>query len=125
MSAGEAGYQPWLASAIAGCGTAPDADGNYTTCTGSARGLDQEGAELMGRNVWFVWNLDDVADGSIDAFSGEDVDGDGVGDNTGMEKGSVLRIITNKTNQLTDEFVIDTKTLKPATTDPKEDVNTP
>jgi hypothetical protein len=122
MSAGEAGYQAWLASAIAGCGAAPDADGNYTACTGSARGLDQEGAELMGRNIWFVWNLDDVADGSIDAFSGEDVDGDGVGDNTGMEKGSVLRIITNKTNQLTDEFTIDTKTLKPASTDPKEDV---
>jgi len=122
MSPGEAGYQAWLASAIAGCGAAPDADGNYTTCTGSARGLDQEGAELMGRNIWFVWNLDDVSDGSIDAFSGEDVDGDGVGDNTGMEKGSVLRIITNKTNQLTDEFTIDTKTLKPASTDPKEDV---
>ena len=122
MSPGEAGYQAWLASAIAGCGSPPDADGNYTTCTGSARGLDQEGAELMGRNIWFVWNLDDVADGTIDAFSGEDVDGDGVGDNTGMEKGSVLRIITNKTNQLTDEFTIDTKTLKPASTDPKEDV---
>ena len=122
MSPGEAGYQAWLASAIAGCGAAPDADGNYTACTGSARGLDQEGPELMGRNIWFVWNLDDVSDGSIDAFSGEDVDGDGVGDNTGMEKGSVLRIITNKTNQLTDEFTIDTKTLKPASTDPKEDV---
>ena len=28
----------------------------------------------MGRNIWFVWNLDDVADGTIDAFAGEDVD---------------------------------------------------
>ena len=51
-----------------GIGTMADADGNYTTCTGSARGLDQEGAELMGRNIWFVWNLDDVSDGTIDPF---------------------------------------------------------
>ena len=117
---GESGYQAWLASAIAGCGAAPDEDGNYTACTGSARGLDQEGAEVMGRNVWFVWNLDDVADGTIDAFSGHDVDGDGVGDNTGMDKGSILRIYTNKTNQLADEFTVTAP--KQASSDPKEDV---
>ena len=60
----------------------------------------------MGRNIWFVWNLDDVSDGTIDAFAGEDVDGDGTPDNMGPEKGTVLRIITNKTNQLTDEFTV-------------------
>ena len=49
----------------------------------------------MGRNIWFVWNLDDVSDGTIDAFAGEDVDGDGTPDNMGPEKGTVLRIITN------------------------------
>ena len=43
-------------------------------------------------------------DGTIDAFSGQDEDGDGVGDNRGLEKGTVVRIITNKTNQLNDEF---------------------
>ena len=122
-SAGEAGYQAWLASAIAGCGAAADAAGNYTACTGSARGLDQEGSELMGRNVWFVWNLDDVSDGTIDATAGGGYDATGTyaaGGNQGMEKGSVLRIVTNKTNQLTDEFTVTAP--KQASSDPVEDV---
>ena len=122
-SAGEAGYQAWLASAIAGCGTAADAEGNYTACTGSARGLDQEGSEVMGRNVWFVWNLDDVSDGTIDATAGGGWDATGTyaaGGNQGMEKGSVLRIVTNKTNQLTDEFTVTAP--KQASSDPVEDV---
>ena len=54
----------------------------------------------MGRNIWFVWNLDDVSDGTIDAFAGEDVNGDGVADNVGPEKGTVMRIITNKTKSV-------------------------
>ena len=120
MTPGEGGYQAWLASAIAGCGAAADSDGNYTSCTGSARGLDQEGPEVMGRNIWFVWNLDDVADGTIDAFAGEDVDGDGTPDNMGPEKGTVLRIITNKTNQLADEFTVTAPKL--ASSDPVDDV---
>ena len=120
MTPGEGGYQAWLASAIAGCGAAADSDGNYTTCTGSARGLDQEGPEVMGRNIWFVWNLDDVSDGTIDAFAGEDVDGDGTPDNVGPEKGTVLRIITNKTNQLADEFTVTAPKL--ASSDPVDDV---
>ena len=120
MTPGEGGYQAWLASAIAGCGAAADSDGNYTACTGSARGLDQEGPEVMGRNIWFVWNLDDVSDGTIDAFAGEDVDGDGTPDNVGPEKGTVLRIITNKTNQLADEFTVTAPKL--ASSDPVDDV---
>ena len=120
MTPGEGGYQAWLASAIAGCGAAADSDGNYTSCTGSARGLDQEGPEVMGRNIWFVWNLDDVSDGTIDAFAGEDVDGDGTPDNMGPEKGTVLRIITNKTNQLADEFTVTAPKL--ASSDPVDDV---
>ena len=50
----------------------------------------------MGRNIWFVWNLDDVADGTIDAFAGEDVNGDGTPDNMGPEKGTLLRILLTK-----------------------------
>jgi hypothetical protein len=100
-SPGEAGYQAWVAASIAAGGGAPDANGDYTD---GADYYDPPGSELMGRNVWFVWNLDDVSDGTIDAFSGQDEDGDGVGDNRGLEKGTVVRIITNKTNQLNDEF---------------------
>ena len=54
----------------------------------------------MGRNVWFVWNLDDVSDGTIDATSGH------LGLNTGLEKGSILKIVTNKTNQPSDKFTV-------------------
>jgi hypothetical protein len=43
-----------------------------------------------------VWNLDDVADGSLDAVSGNN--------NMGPELGTVVRIITNKTNQVADIF---------------------
>ena len=97
-SPGEAGYQAWVTASIAAGGGAPDANGNYTD-GGDYYGTNY-GAELMGRNVWFVWNLDDVSDGTIDASTGEG------GLNTGMEKGTVVRIITNKTNQLNDEFTI-------------------
>ena len=100
-SPGEAGYQTWLAESIAAGGGVANAAGDYV---GADFYSTTYGPELMGRNVWFVWNLDDVADGTIDAFSGQDEDGDGVGDNRGLEKGSVVRIITNKTNQLNDEF---------------------
>jgi hypothetical protein len=94
-SPGEAGYQAWVAASIVAGGGAPDANGDYTD---GGDYYDAPGSELMGRNVWFVWNLDDVSDGSIDVASGEG------GLNTGMEKGTVVRIITNKTNQLNDEF---------------------
>ena len=97
-SPGEAGYLAWVAASIAAGEGAPDANGNYTD-GGDYYGTNY-GAELMGRNVWFVWNLDDVSDGTIDASTGEG------GLNTGMEKGTVVRIITNKTNQLNDEFTI-------------------
>ena len=96
-SPGEAGYLAWVAASIAAGGGAPDANGDYT---GADYYGTNYGAELMGRNVWFVWNLDDVSDGTIDASTGEG------GLNTGMEKGTVVRIITNKTNQLNDEFTI-------------------
>ena len=72
------------------------------------------GPELMGRNIWFVWNLDDVADGTIDATSGEG------GLNTGLEKGSVVKIITNKTNQLADKFTVTAPSV--ASTNVAEDV---
>ena len=97
-SPGEAGYLAWVAASIAAGEGAPDANGNYTD-GGDYYGTNY-GPELMGRNVWFVWNLDDVSDGTIDASTGEG------GLNTGMEKGTVVRIITNKTNQLNDEFTI-------------------
>ena len=77
----------------------------------------------MGRNVWFVWNLDDVADGTIDATAGGGWDATGnyiAGGNQGAEKGTVLRIVTNKTNQLTDEFTVTAP--KQASSDPVEDV---
>jgi len=116
-SPGEAGYQAWLAASIAAGGGAPDASGNYVDGGNYDGGAS---SEIMGRNIWFVWNLDDVADGTIDAFAGEDVNGDGTPDNMGPEKGTLLRIITNKTNQLTDEFTVTAPKL--ASSDPKEDV---
>ena len=108
-SPGEAGYQAWLAASIAAGGGSPDADGNYTDGGNYDGGA---GSEVMGRNVWFVWNLDDVSDGTIDVVAGEN--------NMGPEKGTLLRIYTNKTNQLTDEFTV--KAPKQASSDPKEDV---
>jgi hypothetical protein len=56
------------------------------------------GPELMGRNVWFVWNLDDVSDGTID-----------VDDPAKLlpEKGTVVKIVTNKTNQPADVFSVE------------------
>lgn len=107
-SPGEAGYQAWLAASIAAGGGSPDANGTYA-------GGDYDGgagSEVMGRNVWFVWNLDDVSDGTIDEVAGEN--------NVGPEKGTVLRIYTNKTNQVADEFTITAP--KQASSDPKEDV---
>jgi len=111
-SPGEAGYKAWLDASIAAGGGAPDANGNYVD-GGDYYGTNY-GSELMGRNVWFVWNLDDVSDGTIDATSGEG------GLNTGLEKGSIVRIITNKTNQLTDEFTISAPTV--ASTNAADDV---
>ena len=127
-SEGDVGYQKWLASAIAtgvagGCPDAPDpVTGNYTAIDGVCNygNFDEFGSEIMGRNVFYVWNLDDVSDGTIDAFAGEDVNGDGVGDNRGPEKGTVFRIVTNKSNQLADEFTVTAP--KQISSDPKEDV---
>ena len=68
----------------------------------------------MGRNVWFVWNLDDVSDGTIDVGTGEG------GLNTGMEKGTIVKIVTNKTNQLVDEFTVTAPAV--ASSNAKEDV---
>ena len=96
-SPGEGGYQTWLASSIAAGGGAADASGNYVD--GGDYYSTDYGAELMGRNVWFVWNLDDVSDGTIDAVAGNN--------NMGLELGSVVKIITNKTNQPSDEFTIE------------------
>jgi hypothetical protein len=103
MSAGEAGYQAWLAASIAagvasGGPATPNADGHYLT---GATGADYweggtYGPELMGRNVWFVWNLDDVSDGTIDVDEALQK----------MEKGTVVKIVTNKTNQVADEFTV-------------------
>ena len=65
----------------------------------------------MGRNVWFAWNLDDVSDGTID-----------VADPAMLlpEKGTVVLIITNKTNQLADEFTVTAPSV--ASTDVANDV---
>lgn len=111
ISAGEAGYQAHLAASIAAGGGAADANGDY-------KGADYYdgavGPELMGRNVWFVWNLDDVSDGTIDVGTGEG------GLNTGMEKGTIVKIVTNKTNQLVDEFTVTAPAV--ASSNAKEDV---
>ena len=106
-SPGEGGYLTWLANSIAaGGGTlgdgGTDGNGNYIAVSGVTdyySGADT-GPELMGRNVWFVWNLDDVSDGTIDATSGH------LGLNTGLEKGSIVKIVTNKTNQPSDKFTV-------------------
>ena len=98
----ETGYQEWLAASIAagiasGGPATPDANGSYLTgATGSDFWVGGSyGPELMGRNVWFAWNLDDVSDGTID-----------VDDPAKLlpEKGTVVKIVTNKTNQVADEF---------------------
>ncbi|CUV10497.1 hypothetical protein MGWOODY_Mmi455 [hydrothermal vent metagenome] len=101
----ETGYQDWLAKSIAagiasGGPATPDANGSYLT---GATGADywesgSYGPELMGRNVWFVWNLDDVSDGTID-----------VDDPAKLlpEKGTVVKIVTNKTNQPSDVFSVE------------------
>ena len=107
ISPGEGGYLTWLNNSItAGGGTlgdgGTDGNGNYIAVSGVTdyySGADT-GPELMGRNVWFVWNLDDVSDGTIDATSGH------LGLNTGLEKGSILKIVTNKTNQPSDKFTV-------------------
>ena len=106
-SPGEGGYLTWLANSIAaGGGTlgdgGTDGNGNYIAVSGVTdyySGADT-GPELMGRNVWFVWNLDDVSDLTIDATSGH------LGLNTGLEKGSIVKIVTNKTNQPSDKFTV-------------------
>jgi len=94
----ESGYQAWLAASIAAGGGAPTADGHYLH-EGFTRDYygTNYGPELMGRNVWFVWNLDDVSDGTID-----------VDDPAKLlpEKGTVVLITTNKTNQPADVFSV-------------------
>jgi hypothetical protein len=95
MSAGDVGYQAWLAAAIAKGGGAPDVDGWYQG-SATADYNAGNGSEVMGRNIWFVWNLDDVSDGTIDADASRLM----------PDNGYVLRIVTNKTNQLNDEFTI-------------------
>jgi hypothetical protein len=102
-SPGEGGYTTWLTNSIAAGGGPQEANGDYLA--GAAGGPydyysgPDTGPELMGRNVWFVWNLDDVSDGTIDAVAGNN--------NLGLEKGSIVKIITNKTNQPSDEFTIE------------------
>jgi len=95
----ETGYQEWLAASIAAGGGAPTVDGHYLH-EGFTRDYygTNYGPELMGRNVWFVWNLDDVSDGTID-----------VDDPAKLlpEKGTVVKIITNKTNQPADVFSVE------------------
>jgi hypothetical protein len=101
-SPGEGGYQAWLAASIAAGGGPISADGHYLHDEGGAADAfshdyyDPPGSELMGRNVWFVWNLDDVSDGSIDVDAARLL----------PDKGFVLKIVTNKTNQLADEFSV-------------------
>ena len=56
----------------------------------------------MGRNVWFVWNLDDVSDGTIDGETAGIPNAD-----LKPELGTVVKIITNKTNQPNDVFSVD------------------
>jgi len=94
----ESGYQEWLAASIAAGGGAPTVDGHYLH-EGFTRDYygTNYGPELMGRNVWFVWNLDDVSDGTID-----------VDDPAKLlpEKGTVVLITTNKTNQPADVFSV-------------------
>ena len=101
----ETGYQEWLAASIAagiasGGPATPDANGSYLTgATGSDFWVGGSyGPELMGRNVWFAWNLDDVSDGTID-----------VDDPAKLlpEKGTVVLITTNKTNQPADVFSVE------------------
>ena len=95
MSEGDVGYKAWLAAAIAKGGGTPDADGWYQG-TATADYKVGNGPEVMGRNIWFVWNLDDVSDGTLDADASRLM----------PDNGYVLRIVTNKTNQLDDEFTI-------------------
>jgi len=106
-SPGEAGYQAWLAASIAAGGGAPNADGDYV---GADYYGTNYGPELMGRNVWFVWNLDDVSDGSIDVDAARLL----------PDNGFVLKIVTNKTNQLADEFTVTAPSV--ASTDVANDV---
>jgi len=97
----ETGYQIWLAASLAagvasGGPATPDADGSYLKGDTGADYYDSTvGPELMGRNVWFVWNLDDVSDGTID-----------VDDSAKLlpEKGTVVKIITNKAIQTEDKY---------------------
>ena len=113
-SEGEAGYTAWLKASIEAGGGTYDAANLLPKYDGADFYGTNYGPELMGRNVWFVWNLDDVADGTIDATSGEG------GLNTGLEKGSVVKIITNKTNQLADKFTVTSPSV--ASTNVAEDV---
>ena len=100
-SPGEGGYNAWLANSIAAGGGPQESNGDYLA--GAAGGPydyydSGVGPELMGRNVWFAWNLDDVSDGTIDAVAGNN--------NLGLESGSIVKIITNKTNQPADKFTV-------------------
>jgi len=110
-SPGEGGYQTWLAASIAAGGGAPDASGNYVD--GGDYYSTDYGSELMGRNVWYAYNLDDVSDGTIDV------------DNPAKllpEKGTVFKIMTNKINTPADTFYF--KTVAPSSfTIVKGDVN--
>jgi len=89
----ETGYQEWLTKSIAagvasGGPATIDANGSYLIGTTGADYNDNTvGPEVMGHNVFFVWNLDDVSDGTFDNLpSGFSL--------AGMEKGSVLKILT-------------------------------
>ncbi len=122
VSKGDTGYKAWLEASIAKGGGSPDANGRYDGSSATYYDGDKDGPEVMGRNIFYVWNLDDVSDGTIDAYAGEDVNGDGTPDNTGPEKGTVFRITTTKTIQEEDVFTF-TVVDNPTFTVAKGDVN--
>jgi|GEM_PF-4427732 len=96
VSEGEAGYQAWLAASITAGGGSPTADGDYLheDFTRDYWEADSYGPELMGRNVWFVWNLDDLSDSTINVDP----------DLQKMEKGTVVKIVTNKPILIEDKY---------------------
>lgn len=99
MTPGESGYQAWVAASIAAGGGAPDADGNYKD-GGDYYSADY-GPEVMGRNCFVVWNLDDCSDGTLDMDPA-------LGQ---VEQGTVFRINTTKPNTVEDVFTFSTESL--------------
>jgi len=100
MTPGESGYQAWLAASIAAGGGDPDGDGNYKD--GGDYYAEDYGPEVMGRNCFVVWNLDDVSDGTLD------LEDPSLGQ---VEQGTVFRINTTKPNTVDDVFTFSTGSL--------------